>query len=125
MSFLKLIPGKVWIAVLALGLSIGGWLINEHRIDRLKAERSTALEELQRVNDLVKRWRGVSEQLGTNLNNARRERAEAEEAVKALQAQLIEQAADYQPIRQRIEDAPDTDDGPVAPVLRDTLERLP
>ncbi|WP_085919076.1 hypothetical protein [Halomonas sp. CSM-2] len=125
MSFLKLVPGKVWMAVLALGLTIVGWFINEHRIDTLQAERDSALDGLQRANELVTEWRGVSEQLGTNLNNARRERAEAEEAVKALQAELIEQAADYQPIRQRIEDAPDTDDGPVAPVLRDTLERLP
>ena len=125
MSFLKLIPGKVWVAVLALVLSIGGWLINEYRIDKVKAERDTAIDGLTRANEVIDQWRGVSEKLSANLNNARRERAEAEEAVKALQAELIEQAADYQPIRQRIDDAPDTDDGPVAPVLRDTLERLP
>tara|TARA_R110000850_G_scaffold156735_4_gene280943 strand:- start:2153 stop:2530 length:378 start_codon:yes stop_codon:yes gene_type:complete len=125
MSLLKWIPGKAWAALLALVLSIGGWLINEHRIDKLQAERDSALDGLQRANELVARWRDVSEQLGTNLNNARRERAEAEEAVKSLQAELIEQALDYPPLRQRIEDAPDTDDGAVAPVLRSTLEALP
>lgn len=49
----------------------------------------------------------------------------AETDIKALQEELAEQAQDYQALRQRIQRSPASDDGPVAPVLRDTLERLP
>ncbi|WP_417862403.1 hypothetical protein [Vreelandella venusta] len=49
----------------------------------------------------------------------------AEADIKALQEELAEQAQDYQALRQRIQRSPASDDGPVAPVLRDTLERLP
>jgi|GEM_PF-3479887 len=49
----------------------------------------------------------------------------AEADIKALQEELAEQAQDYQALRQRIQRSPASDDGPVAPVLRDTLEHLP
>lgn len=49
----------------------------------------------------------------------------AEADIKALQEELAEQSEDYDALRQRIQRSPASDDGPVAPVLRDTLERLP
>lgn len=49
----------------------------------------------------------------------------AEADIKALQEELAEQAEDYQALRQRIQRSPPSDDGPVAPVLRSTLEALP
>ncbi|WNL39840.1 hypothetical protein RN346_04590 [Halomonas sp. PAMB 3232] len=59
------------------------------------------------------------------LDEAERRRRLAEADIKALQEELAEQAESYDALRQRIRRAPASDNGTVAPVLRDTLERLP
>ena len=48
----------------------------------------------------------------------------AEASAKRLQSELADIRARHRPIRQRIDTAPASDDGPLAPVLRDTLRAL-
>lgn len=121
----KLIPGWVWAAVLGIA-SVGGlgwWVLSDR--EQLSAERDAAQAEVETLTASRDRWHQRAMSVTQELGDTRQRYREAEQAVRALQAELIEQSADYQPLRQRIEDAPESDDGPVAPVLRNALESLP
>lgn len=86
----------------------------------LKHERS-ALQQMTEQRDA---WEQEATELVVQLDKAELRRRLAEADIKALQEELAEQAQDYQTLRQRIQRSPPSDDGPVAPVLRSTLEAL-
>jgi uncharacterized coiled-coil DUF342 family protein len=89
--------------------------------NELALERSA----LQQMTDKRDEWQQEATEVADQLDEADRRRREAEADVQALQEELAEQAEGYQALRQRIQRSPSSDDGTVAPVLRDTLERLP
>lgn len=89
--------------------------------NELALERSA----LEQMTDKRDDWQQEATELAIQLDEADRRRREAEADVQALQEELAEQAEGYQALRQRIQRSPSSDDGTVAPVLRDTLERLP
>lgn len=92
-----------------------------HLKERVAIERD-ALEETQASRDA---WHERAMATLEQLNDAHRRSRAAEQAVAALQETLAERDARYDDLRHRIHNAPAEDDGEVAPVLRDTLERLP
>ena len=89
--------------------------------NELALERSA----LQQMTDKRDEWQQEAKEVADQLDEAERRRREAEADVQALQEELAEQAEGYQALRQRIQRSPSSDDGTVAPVLRDPLERLP
>ncbi|MGO2242093.1 MAG: hypothetical protein ACTH5D_10090 [Halomonas sp.] len=89
--------------------------------NELALERS-ALSEMTDKRDA---WQLEANEVADKLDEAEQRYRDAEAAVQALQDELAEQAEDYESLRQRIQRSPASDDGPVAPVLRDTLESLP
>ncbi|MBZ9574401.1 DUF3450 family protein [Modicisalibacter sp. MOD 31.J] len=121
----RLMPGYAWLALLALALSIGGWVINGYRIDRLKAERDSAEQLAQTESRRADEWQARAEQRQADLEAAHQERREAQASVRQLQEDLATQDAKYRQLQQRIAQAPPEDDGPVAPVLRDAIRDLP
>ena len=70
-------------------------------------------------------WQREATETASQLDDVERQRRAAEADLKALQEELAEQAESYDALRQRIRRAPASDNGPVAPVLRSTLESLP
>lgn len=106
--------------VAALGFAWKSWEAGFLARD-LAAERA-ALAQMTEQRD---EWQQSAERTERELKSVERQRREAEAAVQALQEELAEQAESYDALRQRIRRAPASEDGPVAPVLRDTLERLP
>lgn len=93
----------------------------QHLDDMLAIEA----EALERMTEQRNTWHERTMDVLAQLGEARQRRRDAERAVVKLQEVLAERDADYQAIRQRIRQAPASDDGAVAPVLRDTLEALP
>ncbi|NVE91559.1 hypothetical protein [Vreelandella titanicae] len=121
----KLIPTWVWAAVLGIAV-VGGlaWWVLADR-EQLTTERDAAKAEVETLTVSRDHWHQRAMSVTEQLGDTRQRYREAEQAVRALQAELIEQSAGYKSLRQRIEDAPESDDGPVAPVLRNALESLP
>lgn len=114
---------RVMVAVLvALSITLiwKSWQAN-NLANELVLERS-ALSQMTEKRDT---WQLKAINASDQLAAAQQSYRIAEADVKALQEELAEQAEDYQSLRQRIQRSPTSDDGPVAPVLRDTLERLP
>ncbi|MGP9798166.1 hypothetical protein ACT3UJ_12500 [Halomonas sp. 86] len=108
------------VGVLALGLWFQHLYVKHLKemvaIEQQATENAQARTEVARQQTL--------EALG-DLETVVRLHRLAEADIKALQEELAAQAEGYDTLRQRIQRTPTTDDGPVAPVLRDTLERLP
>lgn len=114
---------RVMVAVLvALSITLfwKSWQAN-NLANELALERSA----LQQMTDKRDEWQREAIETAGQLDEAERRRREAEADVQSLQEELAEQAEGYQALRQRIQRSPTSDDGQVAPVLRDTLERLP
>jgi uncharacterized coiled-coil DUF342 family protein len=108
------------LVALSVALLWKTWQTN-NLANELALERSA----LQQMTDKRDEWQREATEVAGQLDEAERLRREAEADVQALQEELAEQAEGYQALRQRIQRSPSSDDGPVAPVLRDTLERLP
>lgn len=112
------------IAIFFLVASIGfvwkSWEVNNLTND-LALERS-ALSQMTDKRDALQLE--ATEAAG-QLAEAQQRYLDAEADVQALQKELADQAENYDAMRQRIQRSPASDDGPVAPVLRSTLEALP
>ncbi|MEQ4538039.1 MAG: hypothetical protein ABN479_03750 [Billgrantia sp.] len=114
---------RILLALLLTLLAVAAWQFQ--RAQHLDAMLDIEAEALARMTAHRDAWHertmSVLEQLG---EERRRSRA-AERAVVELQEVLAERDADYREIQRRIRQAPAEADGPVAPVLRETLEALP
>ncbi|WP_144981138.1 hypothetical protein [Halomonas sp. C22] len=112
------------ISILFVAASIGfawkAWQVN-NLVNELTLERSA----LSQMTDQRDEWLREATEVADQLDEAEQRYRDAEAAVQALQEELAAQAESYDDLRQRIRRAPASDNGPVAPVLRDTLERLP
>lgn len=108
------------LVALTVALLWKTWQTN-NLANELALERS-ALSLMTEKRD---EWQREATEAANQLDEAERQRRDAEAAVQALQEELASQAESYDTLRQRIQRSPASDDGPVAPVLRDTLERLP
>lgn len=108
------------LVALSIALVWKTWQTND-LANELALERS-ALSQMTGQRD---EWLREATEVADQLDEAEQRYRDAEAAVQALQEELAEQAEDYDSLRQRIQRSPTSDDGPVAPVLRDTLERLP
>lgn len=114
----KVLLGVFGLLVVALVMQ---YQYVRHLKEMVAIERD-ALEKAQESRDA---WHERTMATLEQLNDARRRSRAAEEAVAALQETLAERDARYDDLRRRIQNAPAEDDGAVAPVLRDTLGRLP
>ena len=125
MKLFRLVPGRVWLLALGLGVMVGGWLWHQAETARLElavTEAQFEAESLRRGRDA---WQERANRYRDDLAIAIAEQAHAERAVRELQAELADRGARYRKLQARIRQAPEADDGPVAPVLRDALEALP
>lgn len=110
--------GVVGVLVIAL---IMQYQYVSHLKEMVAIERQATENAQERTQEARQQTLEVMDELAA----VERRRLAAEAAVQALQEELAEQAEDYDALRQRIQRSPASEDGPVAPVLRDTLERLP
>lgn len=102
---------------LAAALVGGAWLYHSGKVAKLELaqERAETRAHLAEA-DLAR-----SEKYAAGLKE---ERDAAEASTKRLQATLAAIDTRHRPARQRINTAPASADGPLAPVLRDTLRAL-
>lgn len=109
----------------ALGLAVlmGTYYV---RVNSLEQQLQTAQANQALIEANRDAWKQSSEGLAMLLVIQVEERRRAQDAAKAL-ADLLQQDDDtvYTPLRQAIHAAPDSDDGPVAPVLRHAIGALP
>lgn len=108
------------LVALSIALVWKTWQTND-LANELALERS-ALSQMTGQRDQYQR---DANQAANQLDEAERRRRLAEAGIKALQEEMAEQAESYDALRRRIQRSPASDDGPVAPVLRSTLESLP
>ncbi|WIX31234.1 hypothetical protein QO259_10345 [Salinicola sp. JS01] len=121
----RMMPMQVWIALLALVLSIGGWIVNRYTIDKVRAQRDQAIALAEKASSARDAWMNVAFQRTRELNLEREERAAGETATRELNNDLDTLDERYRPSAERIRLAPESDDAPVAPVLRQAIEDLP
>ncbi|WIX34945.1 hypothetical protein QO259_10005 [Salinicola sp. JS01] len=124
-GLLAAVPFKAWLAAAIVVALAGGVWWHLHQVDGLRddlADAKQAAKDAERDRDA---WMNTAFQRTRELNLERQERAAGETATRALNAQLDTLDQRYLPLRERIELAPDTDDAPVAPVLRQAIEDLP
>lgn len=108
------------IGLLALGLWFQHLYVN-HLKEMVAIERQATESAQERTQEARQQALAAMDELA----DAERQRRAAEADIKALQEDLAEQAERYDALRQRIRQAPASDNGLVAPVLRSTLEALP
>lgn len=110
------------IAVLsAIGAGGYAWWVDTSAEQEIQ-EKQQRIAELKVNRNQWQRtaWRWHEDKL-----RLQEERDAAREAVADLKQAQATNDAQYEPIKQMIEQAPASDDGPVAPVLRRTIEALP
>lgn len=114
--------GGTLAALIAMG---GGWLWHDWQTGRLESRLAEARGESTELRALLSEWQAAAERRGQELERAQEEAEAARVAVDRLEGQLETQETAYHQLRQQILSAPESQDGPVAPVLRNTLEALP
>tara|TARA_R110002012_G_scaffold295444_4_gene491963 strand:+ start:1735 stop:2088 length:354 start_codon:yes stop_codon:yes gene_type:complete len=112
--------GLVVVGVLVIAV-IMQYQYASHLKEMVAIERQAAENAQQRTQEARQQTLEVMDEWEA----AEQRHRMAEADVKALQEEMAEQAESYGALRQRIQRAPASDDGPVSPVLRDALERLP
>ncbi|MCL7931624.1 hypothetical protein [Halomonas llamarensis] len=114
---------KIGLAV--VGVLVIALIMQYQYASHLKERVAIERQAYERAVEAKREARAETLEALDDLAAAERQRRDAEAAVQALQEEMAEQAEDYDMQRQRIQRTPTSDDGPVAPVLRDTLEALP
>lgn len=121
----RLIPTWVWAAILGLATAGGlGWYgLNtwEARVE----QRQALEQQLEAMTENRDRWQARNQDAREQLADERRRARQAEAAVIELQQALEARETRYRDVRQRAQAAPEEDDGPLSPVLRQALEDLP
>ncbi|MDO0944641.1 hypothetical protein [Chromohalobacter israelensis] len=125
LKLFKLLPSSVWLIGGLVVAVAGGWLQYRAEVAELSASLADAKSDAKQYADERDQWRDRAEQRQQALDRVRLERRAAETAVRQLQDDLADRDAMYRARQQRIAEAPPEDDGPVAPVLREAIERLP
>ncbi|MCE8004240.1 hypothetical protein [Billgrantia ethanolica] len=125
MKLLRLVPGRVWLLLAAVAINGAAWLWVSYHTAQLERELSQTQAEAEVLRKGLDAWQARADSYRDDLAIAIAEQAHAERAVRELQAELADSGARYRELQARIRQAPERDDGPVAPVLRDALEALP
>ena len=110
---------------IALIVGAGAWLYHGWQTGRLQSaiqDKQVTITELRTERD---QWRASAQSHQQRAARQEALRKAADSSVRQLQAVLAEREQSYQAERERLRDSPVEDDGPVAPVLRETLEGLP
>lgn len=130
----RLLPGRgVGLLLLALvGLLVTGWFWHQAIVKGLEVEvteHQASVQMLTSERDQMAserdQWQDRAEQREADLVRVEQQRLRAEASVRALQKRLSGLNEEYEQLQRRIRQAPAADDGPVAPVLINTLEALP
>lgn len=125
LKLFKMLPGRVWlIGGLAVAVA-GGWLWYRGEVASLETALAETHSKVVTLTTARDQWQARAEQRRQDLEDAEARVRAQEAALVELHARLVEIDERYRPLRERIEQAPEADDGEVAPVLRDTLESLP
>ena len=119
---MRWLGGGTLAALLALG---GGWLWHDWQTGRLEERLAEARGESTNLRTSLSQWQAEAERRKLALEQVRQDARESEAAMRELEARLKQTDAAYENLRKQISAAPDSDDGPVAPVLRKTLKDLP
>jgi septal ring factor EnvC (AmiA/AmiB activator) len=119
---MRWLGGGTLAALLAMG---SGWLWHDWQTGRLEERLAEARGESTDLRTSLSQWQAEAERRMYALNQVRQDAREAEAAMRELEARLEKTDAAYEKLRKQISATPDSDDGPVAPVLRKTLEDLP
>ncbi|WP_328184649.1 hypothetical protein [Marinobacter sp. OP 3.4] len=119
---MRWLGGGTLAALLAMG---GGWLWHDWQTGRLEERLAEARGESTDLRSSLSHWQAEAERRKQALDQVRQDVRAAEAAMLELEARLEQKDAAYEELWQRIQTAPESDDGPVAPVLRKTLEGLP
>ncbi|WP_028574344.1 hypothetical protein [Desulfonatronovibrio hydrogenovorans] len=118
--FLKLGPALKWVtggtAVLAM-LAGGAWAYHSWKTGQLESQ-------VIEIRDSRDRWKDAARSHESRAEKMEQQYKQARQSVRDLEQELSAQEAHYESLREQIRQAPDEEDGPVAPVLRDTLEAL-
>lgn len=109
----------------AVLLGGAGYLYHDWQTGRMQGQIQAIEAQLERLRVNRDEWRASAESWRARADTLEVERDAAQAAQRALQETLARQAEDYAPARERVRSAPEADDAPVAPVLRDALEALP
>jgi uncharacterized protein HemX len=110
--------------LLALLLALGGYLYHDHRLDMEQEAARQAQKAAADMEANRDKWKAAAERYQRDIQTLEDQRHDDQQAVRQLRADLAEQDHKYKALLARIRDSPDTDDGPVAPVLKQTLEAL-
>jgi hypothetical protein len=111
--------------VLAILLALGGLLYHGWRTGSLQDLLQAKDQKLGTLNAERDQWRNAALANQSRANRLAELQKSADESVRHLQAVLAERKHSYDLQQQIIKNSPASDDGPVAPVLRMTLESLP
>ncbi|MDX1755870.1 MAG: hypothetical protein R3175_07425 [Marinobacter sp.] len=105
----------------ALGSGLYGW----YRTNQAELTVKRLQLQIQQLSTNRDSWRASAERWKTDAARMAEEQMAAKAAVDALEQDQAANDARYEPAQQLIDRAEPTDDGPVAPVLRNVIEALP
>lgn len=111
--------------VVAILLALGGLLYHGWRTGNLQDLVQAKDQKLGLLISERDQWRDAALANKSRADRLAELQKSADESVRHLQAVLNERQRSYTLQQQSISESPATDDGPVAPVLRKTLESLP
>ncbi|TGG92517.1 hypothetical protein E4656_13685 [Natronospirillum operosum] len=135
-ALVKWLGGGTIVAVVLGGV---GFLYHGYQTNRLERavteaeatvllHRSEAVDLRSRVSDLQRdlgQWQAAADESQARAEALREELQASRDTVRNMNARLAAGERAYRALNERIRAAPAEADGPVAPVLRDTLEALP
>ncbi len=125
--------------VLAALLGAGGWFYHNWQTDQLETQLAEAQSEMQaaltdqvraesdarELRQALNQWQRSAEEAQRRADALAAQAEESRAQVRTLMSRLAEREQQYRALQAHIRAAPESDDGPVAPVLRDTMEALP
>lgn len=124
-GLLKAVPFKAWLAMALIAALAGGAWWHLHQVDGLRDDLANAKQATKNAERDRDAWMNTAFQRTRELNLEREERAAGEIATRELNNDLDTLDQRYLSSAERIRQAPETDDAPVAPVLRQAIEELP
>jgi hypothetical protein len=124
-GLLKAVPFKAWLALAIVGSLSGGIWWHLNAVDDLRDDLADAKQATKKTERDRDAWMNTAFQRTRELTMERRERAAGETATRELKSDLDALDERYRPSVERIRQATESDDAPVAPVLRQAIEDLP
>lgn len=119
--------GKALVAVTALSLlaACGAGIYAWYRSNQAAFSVDRLQLQVQQLTTSRDAWRVSAHRWQADAKRLAEEQGAARAAVAALEEDLAVSTARYQPAQKVLDQAQPSDDGPVAPVLRNVIEALP